>query len=89
LPALFPESYGISMSLFTDFGTVGHVDNVTTRTCTLSSCIQDNLALRVTSGISFGWKSPFGPLNVDLGVPIVKAPYDRAQIIHISTATGL
>jgi outer membrane protein insertion porin family len=89
LPALFPESYGISMSLFTDFGTIGHVDDITSRTCTLSSCIRDNLALRVTTGISFGWKSPFGPLNVDLGVPIVKAPYDRAQIIHISTATGL
>jgi hypothetical protein len=29
-----------------------------------------------------------GPVQIDLGLPIVKTFYDRAQIIHFSTATG-
>jgi outer membrane protein insertion porin family len=89
LPSLLPESYGITTSLFTDFGTLGKVDNITTRSCTIASCIRDNMAFRASAGISIGWKSPFGPINIDMGIPFVKESYDRPQIIHFSTATGL
>ena len=96
-PSLLPESYGIGLSLFTDFGTLGRVDNLTpaTRLCTgaqysgIGSCVKDNLAFRGSAGISVQWKSPFGPINIDLGIPFVKESYDRPQIIHFSTATGL
>jgi outer membrane protein insertion porin family len=95
-PSLLPESYGIGLSLFTDFGTLGRVDNLTpaTRLCTgaqysgIGSCVKDNLAFRGSAGISVQWKSPFGPVQIDLGLPYAKTPYDRAQIIHFSTATG-
>jgi len=88
LPSLFPESFGVKMSLFSDFGTVGHLDTIVSRSCTPSSCIRDNLAFRASAGVSIQWKSPFGPLNIDLGIPFVKSPYDREQIIHFSTGTG-
>jgi outer membrane protein insertion porin family len=88
LPGLFPESFGVDVSFFSDFGTVGHLDDVSGRTCSANSCIRDNLAFRASAGLSVKWISPFGPLNVDIGIPIVKAPYDRAQIIHLSTGTG-
>ncbi|MBV9550899.1 MAG: outer membrane protein assembly factor BamA [Alphaproteobacteria bacterium] len=88
LPGLLPESFGVNMSLFTDFGTIGHVDTITSRACTTTSCLRDNLAFRASAGVSVQWKSPFGPLNIDLGIPFVKAPYDREQIIHFSTGTG-
>jgi len=88
-PSLFPESFGVNFSLFADFGTVGHLDNIFGRTCTSSSCVRDNLAFRASAGLSVGWNSPFGPLNVDVGIPLAKAPYDREQIIHFSTGTGL
>jgi outer membrane protein insertion porin family len=87
LPNLLPESYGVGLSLFSDFGTVGRIDNVI-RTCSQISCVKDNLAFRASAGISIQWKSPVGPVQIDLGLPIVKAPYDRAQIIHFSGATG-
>jgi outer membrane protein insertion porin family len=95
-PSLIPESYGINMGLFTDFGTLGRLDNLTpaTRVCTgaqfsgIGTCVKDNLAFRASAGISVQWKSPFGPVQIDLGIPYIKAPYDRAQIIHFSTATG-
>jgi outer membrane protein insertion porin family len=77
------------MSLFADFGTIGHVDSVFSRACTAQSCLRDNLAFRASTGLSIQWKSPFGPLNIDLGIPIVKAPYDREQIIHFSQGASL
>jgi outer membrane protein insertion porin family len=55
----------------------------------VNSCIVDNLALRASAGISIGWKSPFGPIQIDLGIPILKTPYDRTEIIHFSAGTGL
>ena len=94
LPGLLPESYGIGLSLFSDFGTLGRLDNVLTRTCTgaqysgIGSCVKDNLAFRATAGVSINWKSPVGPVQINLGLPILKTSYDRAQIIHFSTATG-
>ena len=94
-PSLLPESYGVGLSLFTDFGTMGRLDNLSGfRQCTgaqysgIGTCVKDNLAFRGSAGISVSWKSPFGPVQIDLGLPYVKAPYDRAQIIHFSTATG-
>ena len=44
--------------------------------------------MRVSAGVSIGWKSPFGPVQIDLGVPILKASYDKAQFIHFSAGTG-
>jgi outer membrane protein insertion porin family len=89
LPSLLPESYGITLGPFIDFGTVGRIDNVI-RTCTVLSCIKDNLAFRASAGISIQWKSGFlGTVQVDLALPLVKAPYDRPQIINFSGATGV
>ena len=94
LPGLLPESYGIGLALFSDFGTLGHLDNVITRACTgaqysgVGSCVKDNLAFRATAGVSINWKSPVGPVQINVGLPILKTSYDRAQIIHFSTATG-
>ena len=93
LPTLVPESYGMTLGVFTDFGTLGRIDNAI-RACTPNTasaqgtCIKDNLAFRATAGISFQWRSPFGPIQIDLALPYVKTSYDRPQIIHFSTATG-
>jgi len=93
MPNLVPASWGVTLGLFTDFGTLGRVDNVI-RICTPNTstgqgtCDKDNLALRASAGISIGWQSPFGPLQIDLALPYLKTGYDRSQIIHLSTATG-
>ena len=94
-PSLLPESYGVGLSLFTDFGTMGRLDTLGgARICSgaqysgIGTCVRDNLAFRGSAGISVQWKSPFGPVQIDLGLPYVKTSYDRPQIIHFSTATG-
>ena len=87
LPSFLPADYGITTSLFTDFGTLGHID-AGVPPCTPTSCIRDNMALRASAGISIGWKSPFGPVQIDLGMPFIKAGYDKTQIIRFSAGTG-
>jgi outer membrane protein insertion porin family len=87
LPNIVPASWGLKLGLFVDFGTLGRVDDPA-RICTLQSCVKDNFAFRASAGVSIKWKSPFGPVQIDLGLPFVKAPYDRPQIIHFTSATG-
>jgi outer membrane protein insertion porin family len=99
IPDFLPSDYGISTSLFSDFGTLGHLDTGTsgpglnnTQECTKTSgapCIKDNMALRVSAGLAIAWKSPFGPVQIDLSYPIVKESYDEPRIIWFSAGTGL
>jgi len=86
LPAILPEDYGISLSTFIDVGTLGMIRG-TPKVCIPQVCIRDDLGLRVSAGISVGWRSPFGPVSVDIGYPIVKQVYDKPQIIRLSAGT--
>ena len=90
LPDILPSDYGMNFALFSDFGTLGHLDSPSRCSPHVIGCtIRDNLALRVSAGLSVKWKSPFGPVQIDLGVPLVKAPYDKTEFIHFSAGTGL
>ena len=94
LPNFLPADYGINLSLFTDFGTLGHVSGYSgipsCGTATLGeSCIKDNMGFRASGGLAIGWKSPFGPIEIDVGLPFVRQSYDKSQIIRFSAGTGL
>ncbi len=93
LPSFLPEDYGLNFSLFSDFGTLGDIDDKQELCAVytgsgLKCQIKDNLAMRASAGLSIGWKSPFGPIQVDLGMPILKTDYDRPQILHFTAGTG-
>jgi outer membrane protein insertion porin family len=100
MPDFLPADFGISTALFTDFGTVGHIDRFPSaeypggEACSdihnlALPCVKDNMAYRQSVGLSIAWKSPFGPVQIDFGIPIIKASYDKSQIIHFSAGTGL
>jgi outer membrane protein insertion porin family len=94
LPDFLPADYGIATSLFTDFGTVGHLDSgIPTNNCATFPpglvCIKDNMAFRASAGIGIAWKSPFGPIQISLALPYVRESYDKSQIIYFSAGTGL
>jgi outer membrane protein insertion porin family len=87
LPDVLPADYGLQFALFSDFGTLGHLD--TPFRGAAYPRVKDNLAFRASAGISIKWKSPFGPVQIDLGVPIAKTSYDKAEFIHFSAGTGM
>jgi outer membrane protein insertion porin family len=94
LPDFLPTDYGISTSLFSDFGTLGHLDHAVAVNCDNPlnkslPCIKDNLAFRASGGLAIGWKSPFGPVEIDVGMPFIRESYDKSQIIRFSAGTGL
>jgi outer membrane protein insertion porin family len=88
LPDYLPAEYGMKFALFSDFGTLGHTSGYS-RTCSSSMCIKDNLAFRASVGVTMSWKSPFGPVQISLGIPLAKAAYDKTEFIHFSAGTGL
>lgn len=85
IPDFLPEDYGMGFSLFSDFGTVGITPGK--KTCDEFSCVHDELALRASAGITLRWKSPFGPVQVDIGYPLVRQSYDKIQAINFSAGT--
>jgi outer membrane protein insertion porin family len=42
----------------------------------------NNLRPRVGTGVGVSWKSPFGLINVDLGIPVVKQASDKQQVFR-------
>jgi outer membrane protein insertion porin family len=42
----------------------------------------DTVMPRVSAGAGVTWKSPFGLLNIDLGVPIMRSRNDRTQLLR-------
>jgi outer membrane protein insertion porin family len=89
-PDGLPEQYGIKTAAFVQFGTAGMVDNAAKRdpfTHAPITTIKDDLALRASAGISIFWKSPLGPIEIDLSEPFLKDSYDKTQSFNFSTST--
>ena len=89
-PNGLPEQYGIHTSFFGQFGTLGLLDNASKRVAgslVNDPFVRDDLALRASAGISIYWKSPLGPLRIDLAAPILKQKYDKTQVFNFSTST--
>ncbi|ACI50161.1 outer membrane protein assembly complex, YaeT protein [Gluconacetobacter diazotrophicus PA1 5] len=42
----------------------------------------DTIKPRVSTGVGFSWKSPFGLINIDLGIPVLKEKHDRTRLFR-------
>jgi outer membrane protein insertion porin family len=89
VPTFLPEQYGINAALFTDFGTVGLLDNKDKLDATgkKDPNIHDDLSLRASAGLSIFWKSPMGPIRFDFSQILSKEDYDRTETFRFSTST--
>ncbi len=91
VPTPLPESYGISASLFTDFGTLGVLDKRDKYSGDVAAgtyaTTRDGLALRASAGLSVFWTSPFGPIRFDFAYPFAKQDYDKTENFRFSTST--
>ncbi len=79
-PLGLPSEFGVSGRIFTDFGSSGKIDPSDSNTL-------DTGSLRVSSGLGMTWNSPFGPLGVDAGFPLVKESFDRTEVFRINFGT--
>jgi outer membrane protein insertion porin family len=50
--------------------------------------VQESSSPRVAVGVGMSWRSPIGPLELDLGFPVVKEEFDEEQIFKFSFGTS-
>jgi len=80
-PLGLPEEFGLKGHAFSDFGTVaGSIVEGDPNVATDES-------IRVSVGAGVSWRSPFGPIRVDVGVPVLKEDYDKKEIFRFSFGT--
>jgi outer membrane protein insertion porin family len=95
VPLGLPKELGISGRIFTDFGSLWSNDQrnivLTPAQLAFTGGVQPNIldssALRASAGVGVSWKSPVGPIRLDLAVPLKKESFDRTQVFHISFGT--
>jgi outer membrane protein insertion porin family len=89
IPTFLPEQYGIKAALFSDFGTVGLLDDKDKLDIAgkVNPNVHDDLSLRASAGLSIFWKSPMGPIRFDFSQILSKEIYDRPETFRFSTST--
>ena len=79
-PVGLPEEFGVRGAVFTDFGTAFGADGP-------DELIEDSKSLRASAGAGIAWKSPLGPVRLDLAYPFLKTDFDEQQIFSFSFGT--
>lgn len=91
-PLGLPQEFGISGAVFSDFGTVFSAPEKTAKSglgCTIGSpcTVFDGMNFRASVGAGVIWESPFGPLRLDVAYPLMKASYDKTELVRFAVGT--
>jgi outer membrane protein insertion porin family len=95
VPLGLPKELGLSGRIFSDFGSLYSNDqkNLVLTPAQLASTgglqpvVMDSTAIRASAGVGVSWKSPVGPIRVDLAVPVRKESFDKTQFFRVSFGT--
>ena len=74
-PLGLPSELGIRGRVFSDIGSSGNSD-------TSFGTIRDTKTLRVSVGFGISWKSPFGPIAIDICKPLKKESFDEIETLR-------
>jgi outer membrane protein insertion porin family len=80
VPIGLPDELGVSAVLFSDFGSSGGLSNS-------SADSRDTQTLRASVGAGVSWISPFGPIGIDFGSPILKETFDITESVRVNFGT--
>ncbi len=89
IPTGLPQEYGIKLYGFTDFGALGGIEasnqpvNVN-GTLIKPAGIFQSFSTDASVGLGVSWKSPFGPVRVDIAYPFLKQSLDKGQILNFN-----
>ena len=79
-PLGLPSEFDIKGKAFVDAGTLRKAD-------TPAAGFTDTGSIRISVGVGLAWKSPFGPIRIDLAKPLKKEEFDKTELIHFSFGT--
>ena len=80
-PIGLPDEYGISGTVFSDFGSLTEIDEPVVYP------VVDVPSIRVSGGVGLSWNSPVGPLNLDFAWPIKKEYFDETEVFRLRFGT--
>ncbi len=80
-PLGLSDDLGVAGHAFTDFGSLWGIDDKST------ADLADESSLRLSAGLGLSWRSPMGPLRLDLSKPVLKEDYDEEQVFRFSFGT--
>lgn len=80
-PVGLPEDMGVAGHAFTDFGSLWKIDDAAT------ASLVDESSIRMSAGLGLSWRSPMGPVRIDLSKPILKEDFDVEQVFRFSFGT--
>ena len=79
-PLGLPKELGFTGALFSDLGTLIHpVED--------DSSILDESSLRLSAGVGLKWRSPFGPIRIDMALPVLKEEFDQEELLRFNFGT--
>ncbi len=95
VPLGLPKELGITGRVFSDFGSLWSNDQknlvLTPAQLVTNGGIQphivDSAAIRATAGVGVSWKSPVGPIRLDVALPLKRESFDKTQLFHVSFGT--
>jgi len=79
-PLGLPSELAINGRLFSDIGSSGKLK-------ILGPGVAETGSLRASAGFGISWISPFGPIGVDFGFPLLKEDHDIEESIRINFGT--
>lgn len=82
-PIGLPEEMGIQGHTFADAGSLWGSEAKAKN----GESFRDDNSLRVSAGVGVSWKSPVGPIRVDLAKALKKEDYDETEVFHFSFGT--
>jgi len=66
--------------VFSDMGSAGKLDPT-------NATVRDTASLRASVGAGINWASPFGPMGIDFGVPVLKESFDKTELVRVNFGT--
>ena len=79
-PLGLPSELGVSGAVFSDIGTLTQVDDS-------GPTVRDAKSLRASVGFGVSWRSPFGPIRVDIAHALAKEPEDKTEAFRFNFGT--
>ena len=76
-PLGLPAELGVTGKIFTDMGSAGKI-------VPAGPDVNDSPSVRASVGVGVVWASPFGPVGLDFGVPVLKEDFDEVENIRVN-----
>ena len=76
-PVGLPAELGVKGRVFTDIGSAGKIEPS-------GPTVDDTGSLRASIGTGVTWISPFGPIGLDLGFPLLSEDFDEEETLRVN-----